>query len=178
MTKRSTKLQKKPMLKYGIIILAILIGIFLIYSLVIYYKSGIKETGVAFCEKDDCFIAPGDMHAQVDIYVCGKYFNLPLDKGSTEGPHTHKERNLAHFEGKLPYDDVKKVVTNNTYLKLGTFFDAMGVNFSKICIGDKCTGDKCNGKIGKLKMQVNEQENFLFDDYIWKDKDQIVITFD
>jgi len=171
---------KNKVLKYAIIGVIIIFATYLTYSTLTYYKSGIKETGLVFCEKEECFLAPGDVHAQVDIYLCGEYFNLPLDKGSTEGPHTHKERNLAHFEGKLPYHNYKKMVSDNTYIKLGSFMDTMEVKFTNQCISDKCNADMCEntGKSGKLTIKVNGKENNEFREYVWNDKDKIIIKFE
>lgn len=170
--KRTNK--KKYLVYLALAILAVAIG----YSTYVYLKSGISEQGLVFCEAGRCFLVPGDIHAQVDIEVCGKYLDLPLDKGSTEGPHTHKERNLVHFEYRLEADPVTKEVTDRTPLTLKAFFEAMEVKFSNECIADKCNGDLCNGKSGIIKMLINDLENNEFENYIWKDDDKILIKFE
>ncbi len=159
-----------------ILITAIVLG--LGYSLFVYLKTGVREEGLVFCEAGKCFLAPGDIHAEIEIKVCGKSLNLPLDRGSTDGPHTHKKRNLIHFEGKLGVDTQTKEVINKTPLMLKTFFDVVGIRFAEECIADKCNGDLCNGKPGTLKVWINNEINNQFQNYVWKDDDNILIKFE
>ena len=174
---RSIKKQKSKT-RYFIYVIIVLFATYLGYSTYVYLKSGVKDEGLVVCDSGKCFWAPGDIHTQVDIEICRQYFNLPLDKASTDDVHTHKERNLFHFEGKLLVDKDTNEILDYTPLMLKHGFERMEVRFVDGCINDKCNGDLCYGKPGTLKMWVNGLENNEFENYIWKDKDQILIKFE
>jgi len=58
-------------------------------------------------------------------------------------------------------------------LRLGRFFEIWGKRFNKNCIFDKCSGPE-----GQLKMFVNGELNYEFENYMMKDGDKIEIIFD
>ena len=159
-----------------ILIIIIILG--LSYSVFVYLKTGIREEGIVVCEAGKCFLAPGDIHVQIEIDVCGEQLNLPLDTGPTDGLNTHKERNLIHFEGTLEIDPLSKEIIDKTPLLLKTFFAVVEMRFTKECIADTCNNDVCNGKPGALKMWVNGEANNEFQSYGWKDDDSILIKFE
>ena len=90
--------------------------------------------------------------------------NLGMDSGMSPA-HTHEEGDgTIHLENNNPSSKPET-------LALGYFFYVWDKPFNSTCIFDYCT-DK-----GELKMYVNEKENFDFENYIMRDKDQIVIDY-
>lgn len=149
---------------------------YLTYAIYVYYTEGVQN-GVVICETGGACFRTMHVHADVEIEICGEQIKLPLEKGSLDGPHTHKERNKIHFEGKPAIDTVSKQLLDISPLKLGTFMQVMGVRFDVQCLDNKCNGDLCDGKPGMVGMFVNGKENKEFQNYVWKDGDQIVIRF-
>ncbi len=109
---------------------------------------------------------PIHWHPHLTIKIDGKEMKIPKDVGITSTVHypihTHEEDNILHLENNKP--------TKETVL-LGYFFKVWGKKFNKECIFDHCT-DK-----GTLKMYVNGQENFDYQNYFMQDKDEIVIEY-
>ncbi len=107
-------------------------------------------------------------HTELSITILGQQQDIPanIGIGITEQPiHTHGEDNIIHLEftGLVTKDDIQ----------LGRFFEIWGRNFSQDCIFTKC-----NGPEGKVKMFVNFEPNFEFENYIIRDKDKIEIFFE
>ncbi len=104
-------------------------------------------------------------HPHLEIIIDGKNIEIPggLGLGSVHDPvHTHDNTGEIHLEFAKPI--ASKMV-------LGYFFKLWGKRFDKECIFDYCT-DK-----GTLKMSVNGNENYDFEDYLMRDGDQIVIEY-
>lgn len=102
------------------------------------------------------------------IKIFGEDQEIPagIGIGITErNIHTHEKDGIIHMEfpGLVREDD----------LRLGRFFENWGRQFNKDCIFDKCSGPE-----GQLKMFVNGQENFEFENYIIQDGDEIEIIFE
>ncbi len=107
-------------------------------------------------------------HADLTIEVLGKYQNIPanIGIGITELPvHTHEADSVIHmeFSGLVRENDIR----------LGRFFETWGKKFDKDCIFDKCDGPE-----GRLKMFVNEESNYQFENYVMRDRDKIEIIFE
>jgi len=168
-----------PILKIltGIIILAA-VG-YLIYAGASYAGSETEQSGVVVCDADGvtCKISL-HIHAQTYPSVCGERLRFPLETGALDRQHTHKERNYIHFHDAILYDINAQEIIETDRLKLGEFLDNMGVRFTSECLGDKCNGDLCGDTPGKLTMTVNGVPNTEFRDYVWKDGDEITITFE
>ena len=79
--------------------------------------------------------------------------------------HTHEADSVIHmeFSGLVREDDIR----------LGRFFEIWGKKFNRDCIFDKC-----NGPEGRLKMFVNQQPNYQFENHIMRDRDKIEIIFE
>ena len=106
-------------------------------------------------------------HADLTIKVLGKYQNVPGSIGIaiTELPvHTHEADNVIHME-------FFSLVRDND-IRLGRFFEIWGKKFNRDCIFDKC-----NGPEGRLKMFVNQESNYQFENHIMRDRDEIEIIF-
>jgi len=108
-------------------------------------------------------------HPKLEIFIKGQKYPIPMNLGATGSVHfdvhTHTET-----DGTLHYEVSNPTPEN---MPLRYFFDKVWrKQFNGTCILDKCNGDE-----GTLKMYVNREENFEFEDYIPRDKDQIRIEF-
>jgi hypothetical protein len=107
-------------------------------------------------------------HADLTIRILGRYQVIPgnIGIGITELPvHTHEADGVIHMEffGLVREDDIR----------LGRLFENWGKKFNRDCIFDKC-----NGPEGQLKMFVNQESNYQFENYIMRDRDKIEIIFE
>lgn len=107
-------------------------------------------------------------HLELSISILGRKQDIPDDIGLgivNQPIHTHEKDRIIHlqFSGLVKKDDIK----------LGRFFKTWGETFNKDCIFDKC-----NGPEGQLKMFVNGEPNYEFENYIMQDGDEIEIIFD
>jgi len=164
--------------KYGIVMgVIIVLGFGLLYSLYSFLESDLDE-GLYFCEKENCYWAPGDMHASVTIKICGQEVPLPKNFGSDQEVHTHREKNVLHFEYRLAANIETKKILDTSPLQLGTFFRKANITFNENCLGSTCNGMLCAGKKAELYMLVNGKESSTFERYVWSDKDRIEINFE
>ncbi len=176
-------MHKKRSRVFNILISLVVIAVLvlLVYSY-LTYKNSVSESGEDFVvcdQKGNCLIAM-HIHTAVEISVCGNRVKLPPEAGDKTGTHTHKERDLLHFEERLKYDNLTQTILDKEPITLKTFFNHPDVNikFNSTCISDKCNGDLCNGSPGEIKFFVNNQTNNEFENYVWKDRDKIKIIFE
>lgn len=144
----------KKILIFGIIFLVIILG-------VIFNK--ISTSQLDIISKNGLH-----WHLELTIKINGETRGIPDNIGMTprEMPiHTHAKDGIVHLEfpGKVLKEDIK----------LSKFFQIWGKTFNKDCILDKCSGPE-----GRLKMFVNEKENFEFENYVMRDDDKIEIIFE
>jgi len=165
----------KP-LAYGIGLGALLI--FLGYSVSVFYESG-GERGFVICGNDGCDLAI-HWHTQLSMSVCGEGFHLPLEAGDLDRVHTHKERDYLHFHSLVKTDPTGNNILTPEQLYIGDMFKQLDIPFNSTCFDGKCNGDICEntGEPGQLKMTVNDIPNTEFDEYSYKDGDEIHITFE
>ncbi len=107
-------------------------------------------------------------HADLTIKILGQYQDISanIGIGITHRPiHTHEADGVIHME-------FPSLVRENN-IQLGRFFGIWGKKFSKDCILDKC-----NGLDGQVKMFVNGEPNYEFENYLMQDKDKIEIVFE
>lgn len=108
-------------------------------------------------------------HIELSISILGRKQSIPDNIGIGFGGHstihTHEKDRIIHMEfpGLVKKDDIK----------LGRFFKVWRETFNKDCIFDKC-----NGSEGQLKMFINGELNYEFENYIMQDRDKIEIVFD
>ncbi len=176
MLKKEVKRDLRREWKIIILLTAILLAFVLLYSLYTFLDQA--DAWLYFCEKEACYWAPGDIHATVVIKICGKEIPLPRNVGSNQEVHTHLEKNLLHFEGKLPVDMKSKALLDDTPLQLDTFFRTVNITFNENCILQACNGMFCGGKKAELYMLVNGKESSKFEKYAWSDQDYIEINFE
>lgn len=107
-------------------------------------------------------------HADLTIKILDSYQDIPADIGIsiTHRPiHTHETDGVIHME--FPS------LVKEDNIRLSRFFEIWGKNFNKDCILNKCTElDK------EVKMFVNEEPNYEFENYIMQDGDKIEIIFE
>lgn len=117
-------------------------------------------------------------HPKLTIKIDGENVGIPTDIGSRIGKtidthlsgmrmtptHTHETDGTIHLENNNPSSKPET-------LTLGYFFYVWDKQFSSSCIFEYCT-DK-----GELKMYVNGKENMEFENYIMRDKDEILIEY-
>src|SRR3989344_2802651 len=106
-------------------------------------------------------------HPELSIYIKGEKHEIPANIGlePVENPiHTHDNMGVIHLEiaGPVKRDDTK----------LGRFFEVWGKQFNENCIFTFC-----NSSDGSVKMFVNGQPNFDFENYYMKDGDKIEIRY-
>lgn len=108
-------------------------------------------------------------HPNLDISIKGERVTIPANIGLGGGihadTHTHKENDQIHLEMSRP------VRLSDT--RLVKFFEAWGEMFNSECILDNC-----NGEEGTVKMFVNGQESFEFENYHMNDGDKIEIRYE
>lgn len=148
------------------------------YSLSVTLKQD-PGAGTFTCLNDGTCIWTAHIHAYFPIMICGEEYRLPIEHGPLDDPHSHEEKNIVHWHDKLPYDPETQSILDTKPLTVGAFFDSIDVNFSENQIAQKRNGDQCaKGESGAVKMFVNGKHNNQFRDYIWRDKDVILIIFD
>jgi len=125
-------------------------------------KTIVDESQLTF----DAPKSPIHWHPHLTIKIDGESIAIQKNIGITSSAHfpihTHETDGILHMENNNP---TKKTVT------LGYFFEVWGKKLSKDCIFDSCT-DK-----GELKMYVNGEENFEFENYFMQDVDKILIEY-
>lgn len=107
-------------------------------------------------------------HPQLTITINGTSQEIPanIGLGGAEQPiHTHDTTGTIHleFSGRVTKDDIR----------LAHLFKIWGKTFNSQCIFDTC-----NGPDGQVTMTVNGKQNTEFDQYIMRDKDEIVIRYE
>ena len=149
------------------------------YSLFVTFRSGANEKGIISCPSEENCIWTAHIHAYIPIELCGEDYRLPIEVGPLTGPHTHEEKNVAHWHDQLPYAVTTKLITDTKPLTLGAFFDAISVPFGTGLIGEYRDGNLCsNQKSGSLKVFINGEIASDYRDYIWQNRDVIQIFFD
>jgi len=107
------------------------------------------------------------IHSDLEIKINNQGFPIPADIGIQTGVmrplHTHDSTGEIHIEGPYARD-----------FTIGEFFQVWNKTFNSTCIFENCVGTESNNT---LKMSVNGQENFQFENYTMRDGDEIVIEF-
>lgn len=183
--KAKTKKQGFPV-KYVAVPIVIIILAVLGYSLYVYYQSGAAESGIIVCSENGSCVWQAHIHAYIVPLVCGVEQKLPIEVNELSESHTHEEKNTIHFHASIPYDKARGEIIDKTPLKIGTFFDEIGVQLSNECFMGKCNGDLCGAAPGTLKIfantekywEKNRQWQEVNVNYVWSDRDITYIVFD
>jgi len=120
--------------------------------------------------EDDPLIARRGIHwhPNLEISIKGERVTIPANiglGGVHADTHTHKENDQIHLEMSRP--------VRESDTRLAKFFETWGKEFNSQCILDAC-----NGEAGMVKMFVNGEENFEFENYHMKDGDKIEIRYE
>lgn len=110
-------------------------------------------------------------HPKLTINIDGEDVIIPNNIGLAPGrhspTHTHDEG-----DGTIHLENMNPKAQPET-MSLGYFFNEWKQPFNETCILDKCS----NVDGGELKMFVNKEENFEFENYIFKGEDVILIEY-
>lgn len=146
------------------------------YGVSTFYAAG-GERGFTVCGPDGCNLAV-HWHSQLHITLCDEDYKLPLEAGDLNRVHTHKELNRLHYHALLKTDESGNTILEPEQLSLADFFTQLTVPFNATCFDGYCTGDVCpNGTPGALTMTVNDVPNTAFENYSYRDGDDIHLTF-
>lgn len=106
------------------------------------------------------------IHPQLSIMINGQDYEIPADIGISTGCmrpiHTHDATGTLHVE----FPRVREV-------KLGEFFKIWEKIFNADCIFEHCSGGE-----DQVKMFVNGEQNFDFENYVMRDLDRIEIIYE
>lgn len=148
-------------------------------------ETGIRsDKGITFCQPENappdqqkCFFT-AHWHVHADIKVCGEKKLFSYETGDLKKLHTHVETNKVHWHGLLPAVPITKEITDYSQMKMSNLFAELKVPVSADEIYNFKNGDTCpNGRVGNLKVSVNDQEQPDFLNYILKDGDHISVEF-
>lgn len=174
--KKSQTLSPLRILSGIIVLILVAAGI---YSYREYQNSEIETGGLIVCnEKGECQKSL-HMHANLDVSICGQNKDLPKDTGRLDSVHTHKEKNLLHFEERLPADKNGNILNTEPLALKAALDGILKMKASGQCIGDYCNGGKCsNGKKANWQLTANGEKQEDFQNYVWKDGDKLELTFE
>ncbi|GEM_PF-321226 len=145
------------------------VPILLIVAVSIFAASQPQATGSAAdaAVAADIPKTPIHWHPALEVVIKGQKQTIPANLGAAgvhQPIHTHDTTGVLHYENSNPTPE---------NMPLRYFFDNVWKKeFNSTCILNYCSGDS-----GTVKMFVNGKENFEFDDYIPRDKDEIRIEF-
>ena len=113
-------------------------------------------------------VPPVHWHIGVSYNLCGDTNQL-AEKEDHSLLHGHQDGQI-HVEGRIPSDNA---------IKLGKFFDNIGIEFDTDRIAQYKNGDKCpeSDTAGKVQLLVNGAENPEFREYVLQEGDNIEIVF-
>ena len=142
-----------------------------IYSYNVYKNSEIETSGVVVCNEAGVCEKSMHIHAEIDITVCGKKFDLPKDIGNLADTHTHKEDNLLHWHDKVRIDKDGDTTGGEEDRKVSSVID--------LYLKDQLPG-KCSGSVksGIFNLTVNNTTVEDVNNYVWKDGDKLKLTFE
>ena len=110
---------------------------------------------------------PIHWHPHLRIVIKGEEQVIPANIGLTsanhEPIHTHEADGIIHVENTNPTQE---------NMKLAYFFGIWGKTFNKDCIFDHC-----NGPDGTVKFFINGEQSNLFENYVYRDKDELLIEY-
>ncbi|MBI2173126.1 MAG: hypothetical protein HYT73_02865 [Candidatus Aenigmarchaeota archaeon] len=110
---------------------------------------------------------PIHWHPTLEVIIKGQKQTIPANLGTIgvhQPIHTHDLTGELHYENSNPTPE---------NMPLRYFFEIVW----RKTFNDTCIMDHCNDETGTVKMFVNGRQSFEFENYIPKDKDEIVIEF-
>jgi len=121
-------------------------------------------------KSDAKVISRSGIHAHPVIFISINGENIPVPGniglgGIQRGIHTHESDNVLHVE--------KSGTVRERDITIGNFFEIWREDFSSVSV----LGYK-NGSEGTVRMFVNGEENFEFENYQMLDRDKIEIIYE
>lgn len=111
------------------------------------------------------------IHADFKVYVNGKAMDFTQSKyQSTEEKELNEYIHLHDGNGDIIHVHKKGI-------RLGEFFDSLGIKFSSECLVLDTGESYCGSEDQLLKFYVNGKENNLYDKYEPQDLDRILIVY-
>jgi hypothetical protein len=115
-------------------------------------------------------------HSDLAIDICSSRIPIPNPFPEHEQLGANMPALHTHNDGKIHMEGMFK---SKEELSLGKFFSNLGIIFNSDQIMDYKNGNACNnGKENKVRMFVNDKENFDFDSFQLKDGDSILIKYE
>lgn len=155
---------RSKLLKRGIYVA---IPIFLIAAAFVFISSQPHVNTNTSVSTSEIPNSPIHWHPTLTIKINGQQQIIPANLGLVgvhQPIHTHDSTGVLHYENNNP--------TLET-MQLRYFFEKVWrKQFNSTCILNYCNGDS-----GTVKMFVNGKESFEFENYIPKDKNEILIEF-
>ena len=150
--------------------IALLSLVLLIGGVFLFSSQGAEEKSIP----QDQIVASSGLHwhPKLEVYVKGVRQEIPANLGIAGNIHHEMHTHTEDARDGVIHMEMSGVVTKDE-TKLSNFFKIWGKEFSKNQIFDKV-----NGKEGKVKMIVNGQDNYEFESYLMKDKDNIEIRYE
>lgn len=161
----------------------VVIGVVGYYAVTVYEETEAEQLGIVICNAEKCEKSV-HIHADIHASVCGEKIDFPKNEGSVVEQHTHAEQDYLHLHIKFEVDPVTHEPIDRAPHELANFFKNVKIPFSSnpATLGEYTVGQTCpNGKIlaqEDLKMSVNGVETTEFEQYMWKDGDDIRLTFE
>ncbi len=108
-------------------------------------------------------------HAKFKVYINGREIDFNQQKYFVKSMFMHIE-NDAEDSGKVLHMHAERV-------PLWIFFESIGIKFSKDCFVTDDGTSYCNNAKNNLRFYVNGRENNEFESYVFKDSDEILISY-
>jgi len=147
----------------------------LILAVAAYGISSFPTTGNMVNSLDTSGIptTPVHWHADISLSTCGNSRSIPTAVGGrligNSALHTHTDGRI-HSEG--------SILANPAEHTLGLFLDLMNIEFSEDSLLEFNNGDSCPGGEGRVKVTLNGREISDPRNYIPRDGDRIVVSFE
>jgi len=168
------KTSKKPIFAGAGIVIILLIGYFSFFSGDDKEKVTITGDDIQI-NLDDVPRGPIHWHPTLTVIIHGQQIPIPRNLGGAGATHvagtallpyhTHDTTGTLHMETTRPTPDTAP---------LGYFFEKVW----RKTFNSECILDNCNGPDGNLTLLVNGEQNFQYNKFIPKDRDDIRIVFE
>src|SRR3989344_7796724 len=165
---KASKKQRRQWFWLGTIIVLLVLGVLIGYSVAYYLQSEVEETGVDVCVGEVCSRSI-HIHADLSGSICGQAINLTKEQGPLTEAHTHKEKNLLHFHNTLQFDRQTNRVLDYGPLALKKSLADLDMVLPETCLG--------SDQAAKLQLKVNDKIVAAGLDYIWQDGDELELIY-
>lgn len=168
--KKAHQKKKNPVPVIILITVGVVILGLIIYSVSVYKKSEESTKGFFICNKENTICELSEhIHADVHMTVCGQQVNFPKEKGRLDRQHTHKEKNKIHWHARIGVDPTTREPLDKTPLTIAAFLKEVDYTLPLSCPANQypILSVIVNGNTAQDRLQ-----------YVWKDGEQIVMTYE